>query len=218
VFLLFYIYIYVFVFAFQIELIVQKDDQFNDFGNYINCLYLALFNKTLHCQLHQYVNYPLWVIVVFNASAQGIFVWFIFGTTLQVYKAWLRLFRLDRVFSFLRTSGSTSSASGTRKIHGTKVLSGASTKSASMMQSLDTESEEDDEKNTAEEGDKKDDDDNGGDEEEEESSSDDEEQAGKEDTGSEPDGSDKEEESSGSDKADNTDSDKPKKKRGKERQ
>jgi len=129
VFLMFYIYIYVFVFAFQIELIVQKDDQYSAFGEYINCNLLALFNFTLDCQLTQYVNYPLWVIVVFNASAQGIFVFIIFGTTLQVYKAWLHLFWIDRLFGF---SGATSSGGSTTmtKIQG-KIVS--SSKSAASL-------------------------------------------------------------------------------------
>ena len=97
-FLAFYIYIYVFVFAFQIELIVQKDDQYDAYERYIEC---AIVQEVLGitCSLEQNVSYPLWFIVVFNASAQGVFAFIIFGTTAQVYKV---IFFSFFLFSFFR--------------------------------------------------------------------------------------------------------------------
>ena len=86
VFLSFYVYIYIFVFAFQIELIIQKNSQYQAYADFLDCRLFQTFDANLVCELQQFVNYPLWVIVVFNASAQGIGVFLIFGTTLQVYK------------------------------------------------------------------------------------------------------------------------------------
>lgn len=104
VFLMFYIYIYVFVFAFQIELILQKSDQYQSYQDYLNCLYLALFNPTLKCELSQYVNFPLWVIVTFNASAQGCGVFLIFGTSKGLYVVWLSFLFLSSLFLFFSFS------------------------------------------------------------------------------------------------------------------
>lgn len=90
VFLCFYVYIYIFVFAFEIRLIQQQSDQYNAYRDMVLCKEVAAAvsiatGASDNCVLSQEVSYPLWFIVVFNASCQGVFVFLIFGTTKNVW-------------------------------------------------------------------------------------------------------------------------------------
>ena len=71
-FVVYFVSVYVFVFSFQIELISQRNDQYEAYNTYMNCLYQALFNPTLDCQLDTLVSFPLWVLVVLAVSGQGL--------------------------------------------------------------------------------------------------------------------------------------------------
>ena len=91
-FTFFYIYIYTILFAFEIERIVQTGDQYDSYLAWVQCYIVesafvkAGFPPILSCDLKEQISFPLWYIVVFNASCQGIVVFLIFGTSLPMYK------------------------------------------------------------------------------------------------------------------------------------
>lgn len=121
------VYVYLILFAFEIQLIVQKDQQYRDFVQYIDCKFSALFNAELVCSTHSYVAYPLWFVVAFNATAQGVAVFLIFGTSPSLYKAWLRLFQLHRLLPKALAPTAEAGTSSGGSTPGTSIEMGAAT-------------------------------------------------------------------------------------------
>ncbi|KAL6051329.1 hypothetical protein QOT17_019264 [Balamuthia mandrillaris] len=114
-FLLLYVWIYTFVLSFQIHFGVAKEDQYIEYSRYIKCSYQALADEIVglpvtECELNSEVSYPLWMVATFSEVAQGFFVFFIFGTSLDLYRAWLFLIQNRRLLP-----SSSSSAVGTGK-------------------------------------------------------------------------------------------------------
>ncbi|KAL6077141.1 hypothetical protein QOT17_002445 [Balamuthia mandrillaris] len=104
-FLALYIWVCVFLFASQLDFEAKRNEQYDDYATYTACLFQRnaglevdaalkeLTGKGLNhlpepCTLETNVNYPLWVIAAFNFVGQGVFVFFIFGTSARVYKLW----------------------------------------------------------------------------------------------------------------------------------
>ncbi|KAL6058020.1 hypothetical protein QOT17_015121 [Balamuthia mandrillaris] len=105
-FLALYIWVCIFLFAFQLDFLNRRNDQYDEYESYIECLfqqtavaeYYDKINQPLPphadfgCENESKINYPLWVLAAFNFAGQGIFVFFIFGTSRSIYRAWWRLF------------------------------------------------------------------------------------------------------------------------------
>jgi len=159
VFISFYVYIYSFVFAFQIQLLVQVKSQYDDYVTYFDCLFVQTaqvvrgdYTTLIGCSLHQKVSYPLWFIVVFNASVQGIFVFGIFGTSKNVFKIWWVLIKTRR---FPRATSNATLGSGgvpMKKIQGTKATDKTLSVGSKDLTSEGTPTNEDDRTDTSSSG------------------------------------------------------------------
>jgi hypothetical protein len=110
-----YIWIYTFVFSYHIQFTSQRQNQYDFYASYINCLKESpILGGT--CDLKQAVNFPLWFIASFNAVGQGCLVFVIFGTSSTIFNAWRNLFR-----RMARMSPISSGSTGTTDITGTEM-------------------------------------------------------------------------------------------------
>jgi len=105
---------------------------------------------TLSCELEQHISFPLWFIVVFNEAAQGLMVFFIFGTSWRLFKGWYNLFTNPRAIWSNSESGSSTGSGGAggsstslRKIQGKRVTR-SSAGASEMMDELDNSINHDD--------------------------------------------------------------------------
>ncbi|KAL6058017.1 hypothetical protein QOT17_015118 [Balamuthia mandrillaris] len=100
-----YIWVCIFLFAFQLDFLNRRNDQYDAYEKHIQCLFQKSAVERYHekigmpvpeesqftCTLSSEINYPLWVLAAFNFAGQGIFVFFIFGTSRRIYRSWWRL-------------------------------------------------------------------------------------------------------------------------------
>ena len=78
------------------------------------------------CELTDHVSFPLWFIVAFNEAAQGLMVFFIFGSSWRVFRGWYRLFTDPRLV-ISATSHTSSKLSTGNKITGKRTSTKGST-------------------------------------------------------------------------------------------
>ncbi|KAL6058028.1 Frizzled-10 [Balamuthia mandrillaris] len=123
-FLALYIWVCVFLFAFQLDFLNRRNDQYEEYEEYIQCLFRKTATENfwvrlmgfsavpaanaVYCDLSSEINYPLWVLAAFNFAGQGIFVFLIFGTSRRIYLVWWKLFTCSS--SPFSTTGSSSSS------------------------------------------------------------------------------------------------------------
>eukprot|EP01087_Luapelamoeba_hula_P022953 TRINITY_DN835_c0_g2_i1.p1 TRINITY_DN835_c0_g2~~TRINITY_DN835_c0_g2_i1.p1 ORF type:complete len:743 (+),score=90.67 TRINITY_DN835_c0_g2_i1:94-2322(+) len=139
-----YLYVYSFVFGYRVKLTVDRQAQYEEFLDFINCQKANAGNQEV-CQLSSIVVYPLWIISAFNVAGQGIAVFLIYGTSRGVAKSWGRFFRLcginiPKTSSYSHSASSGSTSSGRKpgaKITGTKIL----TASQSMADEISADEE-----------------------------------------------------------------------------
>jgi len=161
-FILFYIWIYTFVFSFQIHLAVQANSQYQAYTDYINCAYLQqLFQDTsspllqpLACSspdISGKVSFPLWFIVAFNESSQGLLLLLLYGTSIRFFKMWYLLFKNPKALLSSRFGSTSGTTSKVFTVEGRKVTmeNPASSNSKHMMDELASESEEGSSSDTA---------------------------------------------------------------------
>eukprot|EP01087_Luapelamoeba_hula_P015291 TRINITY_DN4550_c0_g2_i1.p1 TRINITY_DN4550_c0_g2~~TRINITY_DN4550_c0_g2_i1.p1 ORF type:complete len:735 (+),score=86.34 TRINITY_DN4550_c0_g2_i1:23-2206(+) len=96
VLMLIYLWVYTFVFGYRVQITSERHKQYDDYVNFINCQ-KSTTTRDPNCHLSTEVVYPLWFIAGFNVAAQGIFVFFIYGTSRGIAKSWGRLFKLCKV-------------------------------------------------------------------------------------------------------------------------
>eukprot|EP01087_Luapelamoeba_hula_P022949 TRINITY_DN835_c0_g1_i4.p1 TRINITY_DN835_c0_g1~~TRINITY_DN835_c0_g1_i4.p1 ORF type:complete len:687 (+),score=62.90 TRINITY_DN835_c0_g1_i4:54-2114(+) len=138
-----YLYVYSFVFGYRVQLTTDRQQQYEDYLDFINCQ-KANPSRQYICHLATEVVYPLWIISAFNVAGQGIFVFLIYGTSRGIAKSWGELFRLcgikvpklDSESSYSSSTGA-SVASGT-KVTGTKISSSNQT----MADEISTDEDE----------------------------------------------------------------------------
>jgi len=161
------------VFSFQIDSAVVANDQYAAYADYLWCLFfqadsastLAFLSPRklpantsaeltgvppLQCSLEQHISFPLWFIVVFNEAAQGLMVFFIFGTSWRLFKGWYNLFTNPRAIWSNSESGSSTGSGGAggsstslRKIQGKRVTR-SSAGASEMVDELDNSINRDD--------------------------------------------------------------------------
>eukprot|EP01087_Luapelamoeba_hula_P022947 TRINITY_DN835_c0_g1_i2.p1 TRINITY_DN835_c0_g1~~TRINITY_DN835_c0_g1_i2.p1 ORF type:complete len:695 (+),score=62.42 TRINITY_DN835_c0_g1_i2:54-2138(+) len=123
-----YLYVYSFVFGYRVQLTTDRQAQYQDYLDFINCQ-KANPGDQGRCHLATEVVYPLWIISAFNVAGQGIFVFLIYGTSRGVAKSWGALFKLCGIrVPKVSTDSRSSSLPGstivtTTKITGTKIVS-----------------------------------------------------------------------------------------------
>ncbi|KAL6067199.1 hypothetical protein QOT17_008992 [Balamuthia mandrillaris] len=108
-----YIWVCIFLFAFQLDFVNRRNDQYDAYEEHIGCLFRKSAVENYHekigtpvpeesrfiCSISSEINYPLWVLAAFNFAGQGIFVFFIFGTSRRIYRAWWTLITTGSLLS-----------------------------------------------------------------------------------------------------------------------
>ncbi|KAL6063705.1 hypothetical protein QOT17_011378 [Balamuthia mandrillaris] len=122
-FLALYIWVCIFLFAFQLDFMGKRNDQYDEYEVQIQCLFQKTAveaywreiegqpvpeDQAVNCVVDSMINYPLWVLAAFNFAGQGIFVFFIFGTSRRIYRVWWRLITC-RPIAFSVTGSSSAS-------------------------------------------------------------------------------------------------------------
>ncbi|KAL6063717.1 G-protein coupled receptor Fz Smo [Balamuthia mandrillaris] len=128
-----YIWVCIFLFAFQLDFLNRRNDQYDAYERHIQCLFEKTAmeyywehieqrpvpdDEAVRCSTPSEINYPLWVLAAFNFAGQGIFVFFIFGTSRRIYLVWWRIFTCRSPLS--STTGSSSDISMDRPDSGAK--------------------------------------------------------------------------------------------------
>ncbi|KAL6058018.1 hypothetical protein QOT17_015119 [Balamuthia mandrillaris] len=139
-----YIWVCIFLFAFQLDFLNRRNDQYDAYEEHINCLFRKSALENYHekvgtpipeeqivdCTVASEINYPLWVLAAFNFAGQGIFVFFIFGTSRRIYRAWWKLISTGSLLSSSSASSADPSVEkGTGRVNRVKGKQLSSTKS-----------------------------------------------------------------------------------------
>ncbi|KAL6041671.1 hypothetical protein QOT17_024822 [Balamuthia mandrillaris] len=104
-FLLLYIIIYSFVLSFQINFHAAKEEQYSEYSSFLKCTFNQAAGEAVGappaeiCELKSQVSYPLWMVSTFCEVGQGFFVFLIFGTSAEVYRALWYLLKHQRFAS-----------------------------------------------------------------------------------------------------------------------